>query len=49
MSQLVKRYTATVFFDKQEWVVDHLVEILLEFFPRIAGYSGRGVITTATY
>jgi len=28
---------------------DRLGEIALSFFPRIAGYVGRGVITTATY
>ena len=28
---------------------DRLGEIPLNFFPRIAGYVGRGVITTATY
>lgn len=28
---------------------DRLGEIPLSFFPRIAGYVGRGVITTATY
>ena len=28
---------------------DRLGEIALSFFPRIAGYLGRGVITTATY
>ena len=31
------------------WSEDNLHEIPLDFFPRIAGYSGRGVITTATY
>jgi DNA polymerase-4 len=33
----------------QAWSVEHLAEIPLDFFPRIAGYTGRGVITTATY
>jgi len=33
----------------QEWTADQLAEIPVEFFPRIAGYTGRGVITTATY
>ncbi len=32
-----------------EWSEDSLHEIPLDFFPRIAGYTGRGVITTATY
>ena len=36
-----------------EWTDDNfnarLHEIPLPFFPRIAGYTGRGVITTATY
>ncbi len=31
------------------WSQDKLHEIPLDFFPRISGYSGRGVITTATY
>jgi len=33
----------------QEWSAEHLADIPLDFFPRIAGYTGRGVITTATY
>ena len=33
----------------QDWSAEHLAEIPLAFFPRIAGYTGRGVITTATY
>ena len=32
-----------------DWSKDRLREIPLDFFPRIAGYTGRGVITTATY
>jgi len=32
-----------------EWSADNLSEIPLDFFPRIEGYTGRGVITTATY
>ncbi len=36
-------------YPEQEWTAEHLAEIPLEFFPRIAGYTGRGVITTATY
>lgn len=31
------------------WAEDNLHEIPLDFFPRISGYTGRGVITTATY
>ncbi len=33
----------------QEWSQEHLAHIPLDFFPRISGYTGRGVITTATY
>ena len=36
-------------YPEQEWTTDHLAEIPVDFFPRIAGYTGRGVITTATY
>ena len=36
-----------------EWTAenfnDRLSEIPLDFFPRLSGYTGRGVITTATY
>jgi DNA polymerase-4 len=32
-----------------EWSEDKLHEIPLDFFPRLSGYTGRGVITTATY
>jgi len=32
-----------------DWSADNLSEIPLDFFPRIEGYTGRGVITTATY
>ena len=36
-----------------EWTADNfaerLAEIPLDFFPRLSGYTGRGVITTATY
>ena len=36
-----------------EWTAENFVERLpfipLEFFPRLNGYTGRGVITTATY
>jgi DNA polymerase-4 len=31
------------------WSDSNLHEIPLDFFPRISGYTGRGVITTATY
>jgi DNA polymerase-4 len=34
---------------EQEWSSEHLHQIPLDFFPRLAGYTGRGVITTATY
>lgn len=34
---------------EREWDTSHLAEIPIDVFPRIAGYSGRGVITTATY
>ena len=34
---------------EREWNIEHLAEIPVDVFPRIAGYSGRGVITTATY
>jgi len=33
----------------REWTNEHLAEIPVEMFPRINGYTGRGVITTATY
>jgi len=36
-------------YPEQEWTAERLAEIPLVFFPRIAGYTGRGVITTATY
>ncbi len=36
-------------YPEQEWTTDHLAEIPVDFFPHIAGYTGRGVITTATY
>ena len=36
-------------YPEQEWSAEHLADIPLDFFPRIAGYTGRGVITTATY
>jgi DNA polymerase-4 len=34
---------------EQEWTSDTLRRIPVEFFPRLQGYAGRGVITTATY
>jgi DNA polymerase-4 len=34
---------------EREWDSSHLHEIPLDVFPRIKGYTGRGVITTATY
>ena len=33
----------------QAWTQDDLAAIPIDFFPRLAGYTGRGVITTATY
>jgi len=36
-------------YPNQEWSDDRLADIPRDFFPRIAGYTGRGVITTATY
>ncbi|MEY3997941.1 MAG: polymerase [Pseudomonadota bacterium] len=36
-------------YPEREWDIEHLAEIPVDVFPRIAGYSGRGVITTATY
>lgn len=34
---------------EREWTAEHLAEIPVGMFARISGYSGRGVITTATY
>ena len=34
---------------EHDWAEDRLDEIPLAFFPRLSGYTGRGVITTATY
>ena len=31
------------------WTTADLGRIPIDFFPRLAGYTGRGVITTATY
>jgi DNA polymerase IV len=36
-------------YPEQPWSADNLAEIPLDFFPRLSGYTGRGVITTATY
>jgi DNA polymerase-4 len=36
-------------YPEQAWTQDDLANIPLDFFPRLAGYTGRGVITTATY
>ena len=33
----------------EAWTPEDLHRIPLEFFPRLEGYAGRGVITTATY
>ena len=34
---------------EREWDSSHLAEIPVDVFPRLDGYTGRGVITTATY
>jgi DNA polymerase-4 len=34
---------------EREWTTADLADIPLEVFPRLKGYTGRGVITTATY
>ena len=34
---------------ERHWTAAHLAEIPPEFFPRLGGYAGRGVITTASY
>ncbi len=34
---------------EREWGPNDLAQIPREFFPLLAGYTGRGVITTATY
>ena len=44
---LLGRLNAT--YPEHTWSADNLGEIPLDFFPRISGYTGRGVITTATY
>ncbi len=34
---------------QRSWTPNDLADIPLDFFPRLQGYVGRGVITTATY
>jgi DNA polymerase-4 len=34
---------------ERDWTAQDLADIPVDFFPRISGYVGRGVITTATY
>ena len=34
---------------EREWTAHDLADIPVDMFPRINGYTGRGVITTATY
>jgi DNA polymerase IV len=34
---------------EREWDENHLADIPLDFFPLLKDYTGRGVITTATY
>ena len=34
---------------ERTWTAEHLAEIPLDFFPLLRDYTGRGVITTATY
>ena len=36
-------------YPEQTWTQDDLAAIPVDFFPRLSGYAGRGVITTATY
>ena len=36
-------------YPEQAWTQADLAAIPVDFFPRLAGYIGRGVITTATY
>jgi DNA polymerase-4 len=36
-------------YPEHDWSAERLHEIPVDFFPRLQGYSGRGVITTATY
>jgi len=44
---LLGRLRAT--YPDQDWHEERLHDIPLDFFPRLSGYTGRGVITTATY
>ena len=34
---------------ERTWTAEHLAEIPVDFFPLLRDYTGRGVITTATY
>ena len=34
---------------ERTWTAEHLAEIPLDCFPLLRDYTGRGVITTATY
>ncbi len=34
---------------ERDWTTHDLADIPIDMFPRIGGYTGRGVITTATY
>ena len=43
LARLAQRYP------DQTWTADTLDRIPLDFFPRLQGYTGRGVITTASY
>jgi DNA polymerase IV len=36
-------------YPEREWTADDFSLVPLEFFPRLGGYTGRGVATTATY
>ncbi len=36
-------------YPEREWATNSLDHIPVDFFPRLAGYTGRGVATTATY
>ena len=36
-------------YPEQEWTQNDLSAIPLDFFPHLSSYTGRGVITTATY
>jgi DNA polymerase IV len=43
LAQLAQRYP------DEAWSADTLDRIPVDFFPRLQGYTGRGVITTASY